>query len=423
MRVLLTCYQEKTFFYHLVPLAWALRTAGHEVRVATQPGFADVVTGAGLTAVPVGSDRDFWRITSSDPEKLASVRVGIMAPYDAYDDPAKSTWDYLKPGMKDAVWGWHRTLNFPVIADLVAFAQAWQPDLVVWEPLAFAGAIAAKACGAAHARMLWSIDIFGGVRERYLELNRAQPADERTDPFADWFASYGRKYGFEFSEDMVTGNFTIDHLPESMQAPVDSLDYLRMRYVPYGGAATVPKWLHTPPRRPRVAFTMGLSATEIFDGYHVPLADVFAALSELDIELVATVPQSERAKLGTVPGNVRLVDYVPLHALAPTCSAAVHHGGHGTLSTFAQHGVPQLTLPFHFDEPIFAAKLAAQNAGLVLAPADASADALRDGVRRLLTEPVFRHGADRLRAEIDALPAPNQVVAELARLTAKHRER
>jgi len=423
MRVLLTTYQEKTFFYHLVPLAWALRTAGHEVRVACQPGFVDVVTQAGLTAVPVGHDRDFWRITASKPGRVEQVRAGIMAPYDAFDDPAKSTWEYLKPGMAEAVWGWHRVSNFPMIAGLVDFARQWQPDLVVWEPLTYAGAIAAKACGAAHARLLWSIDIFGGVRDRYLELNAAQPAQERVDPFADWFGGYGRRYGFEFSEDMVTGDFTIDHLPQSLQLEAAGVDYLRMRYVPYGGPASVPKWLQGPPERPRVALTMGLSATEIFDGYHLPLGAVLDALSDLDIELVATVPESEQAKLARVPANARLVSYVPLHALAPTCSAAVHHAGFGTLTTFARHAVPQLTLPYHFDEPIFAGRLAGQGAGLSIDPTRTTGDTIRDGVRRLLAEQEFRQGANRLRDEIEALPSPNRTVLALEELTTKHRTR
>ena len=423
MRILVTTYQEKTFFYHLVPLAWALRTAGHEVRVATQPGFADVVTKAGLTAVPVGHERDFWRITASKPERLAAVRAGIMAPYDAFDDPAKATWEYLKPGMADAVWGWHRTSNFPMIAGLVDFAREWQPDLVIWEPLTYAGAIAAKACGAAHARLLWSIDIFGGVRDTYLKLNSAQPVGEQTDPFADWFGGYGRKYGFEFTEDMVTGNFTLDHMPASLQIPASGVDYRRMRYVAYGGPATVPKWLQDKPKRPRVAFTLGLSATEIFDGYNVPLSEVLDSLSDLDIEVVATVPEPEQRKLAHVPSNARLVSYVPLHALAPTCAAAVHHGGFGTLATFAQHAVPQLTLPFHFDEPIFADGLARQGASLRIDATTATGQSIRDGVQRLISEDSFREGAARLRDEIAALPAPGQVVADLEQLTVKHRTR
>lgn len=423
MRILLTTYQEKTFFYHLVPLAWALRTAGHEVRVATQPRFAEVVTQAGLTAVPVGHDRDFWRITSSRPDRLAAVRVGIMAPYDAFDDPDKATWAYLRAGMADAVWGWHRTSNFPMLAGLVEFAVEWQPDLVLWEPLTHAGAIAAKACGAAHARLLWSVDIFGGVRDHYLRLNREQPPAERTDPFADWFAGYGRRYGFEFTEDMVTGHFTIDHVPACLQVEAAGLDYLRMRYIPYGGPAAVPEWLHAPPARPRVAITMGLSATEIFDGYHVPLSDLLDALADEDVEVVATVPESERRRLGAVPDNARLVPRVPLLALAPTCAAAVHHAGLGTLATFARHGVPQLTLPYHLDEPIFARKLAERGAGLTLDPAGTTGDGVRDGVRRLLDEPGFHRAARGLRAEIEELPTPNAIVPDLEELVTKYRAR
>ncbi len=38
MRVLFTCYAEKTHFLAMAPLAWALRTAGHEVGVAVPAG-------------------------------------------------------------------------------------------------------------------------------------------------------------------------------------------------------------------------------------------------------------------------------------------------------------------------------------------------------------------------------------------------
>jgi glycosyltransferase (activator-dependent family) len=408
MRVLLTTYPEKTFFYHLVPLAWALRTAGHEVRVACQPKFAPVVTQAGLTAVPVGSDRSFWRITETRAGGTEAMREGIMPPYDAFDDPAKQTLSYLQPGLTEAVRGWHRVSNFPMVADLVEFARAWRPDLVVWEPLSQAGAIAARACGAAHARMLWSIDLFGGVRDHYLRLRGAEP-----DPFEDWFSGYGRKYGFEFGEDMVTGDFTLDHLPGSLQIEA-ALPYLRFRYVPYGGPASVPDWLQRPAERPRIALTMGLSATEIFGGYHLSLPDVLDALSDVDVEVVATAQG-----LGTVPSNVRLVSYVPLHALAPTCAAAVHHGGLGTLATFARAGVPQLCVPHHLDEPIFAAGLARAGAGIDLR--SPTPDTIRASVRRLLDEPSFTHGATNLQSEMDTLPSPNDIVPDLEDLTAKFR--
>ncbi|MEE3921336.1 hypothetical protein V2I01_33205 [Micromonospora sp. BRA006-A] len=54
MRVLFTTFAAKVHMYSQVPLAWALHTAGHEVRIASQPDLADDITHTGLTAVPVG---------------------------------------------------------------------------------------------------------------------------------------------------------------------------------------------------------------------------------------------------------------------------------------------------------------------------------------------------------------------------------
>lgn len=60
MRILFATYSEKTHFLSMVPLAWALRSAGHDVRVASQPELVDVITTAGLPAVPVGEDHKLW---------------------------------------------------------------------------------------------------------------------------------------------------------------------------------------------------------------------------------------------------------------------------------------------------------------------------------------------------------------------------
>ncbi|MFI1169810.1 glycosyl transferase family 28, partial [Streptomyces sp. NPDC020801] len=54
MRVLFTAFAAKSHAYTQFPLAWALRTAGHEVCVASQPDLVEDITRAGLTAVPVG---------------------------------------------------------------------------------------------------------------------------------------------------------------------------------------------------------------------------------------------------------------------------------------------------------------------------------------------------------------------------------
>ncbi len=418
MRVLVTTYPEKTHFMLMAPLAWALRTGGHEVRVAVQPKFTGVVTQAGLTAVPAGRDRDLWDVVGRVPNWFGTGgETGWPAPYDAAQrSTADITWEYLHAGYRHQVDHWHKTSNVPIVADLVEFAKHWRPELVLWEPTTYAGAIAAKACGAAHGRVLIGADVFGIAREHFLRL-RPAGAD---DPIGDWLGGYARRYGTEFTEDMVTGEFTVDQLPPSLQVHA-GLRYLPMRYVPYGGPAQVPRWLWEPPARPRVALTMGLTVTDHGVGYPVSLRDILDALSTLDVEVVATVHESGRAELGPVPANVRLVPYVPLQALLPTCAVAIHHAGVGTLATTALYAVPQLALPWDVDQPTLAARMAVQGCALAIPAAKATGAEVRECVRRLLDETAFRERAARLRDEVLAMPAPNELVPRLAALAGPER--
>ncbi|MGW2192867.1 glycosyltransferase, partial [Streptosporangium sp. NPDC001682] len=95
----------------------------------------------------------------------------------------------------------------------------------------------------------------------------------------------------------------------------------------------------------------------------------------------------------------------------------VNHGGVGTVLNSALYAVPQLTMGYHFDEPIIARGLAAQGCALQVGP-DVT---VRDGVLRLLDEPAFAGRAADLRDEIHAMPSPNDLVPRLEELTAKHR--
>ncbi|RZQ61165.1 activator-dependent family glycosyltransferase [Amycolatopsis suaedae] len=421
MRILFTVSPGTTTFNAMVPMAWALRTAGHDVRVASQPLFADEITQAGLTAVPVGRSLGIPRLLLAmglDSATVEETRAGFPPPYNIWEESAGARWEDTLPAFGAVVDG-AKYETFAIATALVEFARSWEPDLVVWEPLTPVGAIAAKACGAAHARLLYGIDAFGLARQKFLAMKNEQPEPEQGDPVADWLGGYARKYGGEYSEDMAVGHFTIDQIPASLQTEAD-LHYLRTPYIPYGGRAVVPGWLQRRPERPRVALTMGLSATGYFSGYTVNVRDILDALSDLDVEVVATVAEEEQSALDPLPDNARVVSFVPLHVLAPTCSVAITHAGFGTLTSFAPHGVPQLTLPYHFDEPMLGRKLAEQGAGLYLDPTEATGEAVREGVVRLLEDRELRGGAARLAGEIAELPTPNELVPRIEELTRKH---
>ncbi|AVZ73111.1 glycosyl transferase [Streptomyces lunaelactis] len=423
MRVLFTTYPERTHFLLMVPLAWALRTAGHEVRFASQPKFADTITQAGLTAVPVGSNRDLWQILSRDPGWLGPMEQGGMPmPYDVTGrEPEDISWEYLSEGFTRQVRRWHMASNLPMVADLVAFAQAWKPDLVIWDPLTYAGSVAAKACGAAHARLLFGTDMYGVTRDHFLRLASDQPEEDRIDPMREWLEGHAVKYGATFDETMITGQVTIDLVPESLQQRANRT-YLPLRYVPYGGPATVPAWLRTKPAKPRVALTLGLSTTGHGGEYAAGVQDILDGLADLDIEVVATIAESEQTKLTRIPDNARVVSFAPLDALAATCDAVIHHAGYGTLATTALRGLPHLMLPWDNDGPALAEAVSVTGAGLVLNPKETTGEAVRDAVLRLLSEPGFRKGAEALRGTLLDMPTPNQLVPELEQFVASHQK-
>ncbi|MFF8786367.1 activator-dependent family glycosyltransferase [Streptomyces sp. NPDC015125] len=421
MRILFTTTPDKSLFQQLVPLAWALRTAGHEVRVAAPPKFAEVITQAGLTAVPVGTDRPIWRLPQLNPERMEAERKGLPAPYSAAEQASQDIdWQTMEAGYAHVVRHWHKTDNFPMTADLVEFARHWQPDLVIWEPLTYAGAIAAKATGAAHARLLWSIDVLGLTRSRFLHLKAQQPPEEQSDPLADWLGGYARKYGGEYTEDLATGHFSIDQFPPSMRMTAD-VRYVPMRYVPYGGPAVVPAWLWKQPEKPRVALTLGIAATNRFAGYIADVGDILDSLADLDIEVVATIAEDEQRKLPRIPDNVRVVSYVPLHALLPTCSAVINHAGPGTFLTTTLNPIPQVAVPWDFDEPELARRAAAQGAVLPVRADRATGPLVRESLLRVLREPAFRQAATDLNDQFLALPTPNELVPRLVELTAEFR--
>ncbi|MGH3625709.1 MAG: hypothetical protein ACRDQ5_28710, partial [Sciscionella sp.] len=58
MRVLLTIPPAVAHLFPVIPIAWALQGAGHQVCVASHPNTAESITAAGLIAVPVGVDVD-----------------------------------------------------------------------------------------------------------------------------------------------------------------------------------------------------------------------------------------------------------------------------------------------------------------------------------------------------------------------------
>lgn len=427
MKVVLTCFAAPTHFYSMVPLAWALRAAGHEVRVVSQAAMAPTITGAGLTAVTAGPDE--WYGDQHAPDLLNATFPGCLDHVRNFDYSGVETWTHtgLLALEYMASSSMFATMNDDRMVDeMVAFVGDWRPDLVISETYTFAGSIAARVVGAAYARFTWGPDVALRARQALLRMSADLPTYHQDDPTAAWLSDTLARHGSSFDENVITGQFTVDITPPGMRLDT-GLHYESLRYIPYNGPAVVPKWLHTPAERPRVCLTLGV--TDRSHGQKVDHLDavlgtlspieLFDAVSGLDCEVIATL-DPDRLSV-PVPDNVRLVGFVPLSDLLPTCSAVVHHGGSGTRSTAEVHGVPQLMVAEGWDV-VRGQGIEAAGAGLCVSDQQLTAEVLRDRLGALLEDPSFAKNALRLRDEIHSLPTPATLVSRLEALADTYRE-
>ncbi|HET6708437.1 nucleotide disphospho-sugar-binding domain-containing protein [Amycolatopsis sp.] len=107
MRVLMAAPSSPARLHNLAPLAWALRMAGHDVKIAGRPAFVEEILRTSCVAV---------ELESGDEASLAES------------------------------------------AALVEFAELWRPQVVVADARAPAGTAAARAVGALAVRVLGALD-------------------------------------------------------------------------------------------------------------------------------------------------------------------------------------------------------------------------------------------------------------------------
>ncbi|MBQ0868624.1 activator-dependent family glycosyltransferase [Streptomyces sp. RK75] len=431
MRVLFVTFAWKTHFYPMVPLAWALQAAGHEVRVASEPELLDTVTEAGLTAVSVGPEETLEQRIRRTQEEGDLPKGPIVPPFSTeslYEIGGGNReglpWEDITWLFDNVVVPRTRLLNDGMVDDLVAFSRAWQPDLVLCDVVTNAGAVAADVVGAVHGRLLFWLDLSLRMRRDFLRAKEQQPHAARPDALRDWYADWAQKYGSDFSEELVTGQFAINVLPEPYRLEPHE-QTLSMRYVPYNGRSVVPPWLYEPPRAPRVLMTFGISARQLAELQVMSVEQVqgiLGALADLDIELVLTLPEEARQQLDSVPDNTRIVDFVPFNVVAPTCSVVIHHGGAGNFNGTLLHGIPQLLVDSAVDAPAKRIVLEKTRAGLSVSPDEATGPRVREMLARLLGDGTFRAGAQRLQREALGQPTPGALVQELERLVAGDRE-
>ncbi|MDJ1138233.1 nucleotide disphospho-sugar-binding domain-containing protein [Streptomyces iconiensis] len=411
MRVLFTTWAWPSHLYALVPLAWACRAAGHEVLVVSQPGLRNEIAATGLPGAAVGTDVD----------GVGMVRGYVMpsetGPVIEPAEPAESAGSTEPPGHAGSTGsaggtaprtgrGPRAMRMFSAHADsmvdgLTEVASDWRADLVVYEPTALAGPLAAAAAGIPAVRLLYGVDLMARAGPLLPEV--LAPLAERLGVKPD---------GYE-----PLGDLTIDPCPPGFQVPGDP-PRLPMRYVPFNGPGVGGDDLPALPAKGRRravvtwGYTMARLHPELFLAGHA--ARALGALP--DTEVVVAVSARQRPLLGELPDGVRVVVDAPLNAVVERADLVVAHGGAGTVLTSLRAGVPLLLVPQLPDHAGHAARVVATGSGEVLTRDEATAAQLREEAARLLDPHAGAAQREAARALRDAMleqPAPAGLVGVL----------
>ncbi|HEY0500853.1 MAG TPA: nucleotide disphospho-sugar-binding domain-containing protein [Kutzneria sp.] len=394
MRVLFVATGALPHLFPLVPLAWACRAAGHDVRLASTAAVADELVRTGLPAVVLAA--------APDP-RLAEVRQRLI-PLIHTQPPWPPDWATQVQLLGEAQREYLRLLGTALalgadamLDDLISFAQQWKPDIVVHDAISYAGEVVAQKLGIPDVRHNFGVatqpPLHAGIPEYHALFHRRHTA-VRTEPTA-----------------------TVDLTPPSMRLldqPVIS-----ERYVPYNGSGVVPTQVGG--RRPRVCVTWGHTSVRALGAAAAePYLLAIEAMSGIDAQLVVVTTAAQLKALPELEPTVWTAPDTPLHLILPHCDLLVHQGGDGTTLTAASLGVPQLAITRKPDAEIVGARIAACGIGKHLYYQEIrdgdGVSAVQRAVAELLSDRARLTAAGALRAEIEQQPPPAAIEPELAAL-------
>jgi UDP:flavonoid glycosyltransferase YjiC (YdhE family) len=384
MLVLLTCVVGHGHFHPMVPLASALQEAGHKVVVATDPSFCAYVEEVGFEAHPAGLDQ---------PE----ARARFLAAVPNFSEiPVAERMPIQQAGMFGRV-------RVPrMLDDLTPIIGNVQPDLVIHDSLEMAGAIAAEAAGVPHAE-----HAVGLLRPAVAR----RAATDAVKPFSDALGVPNPGVGG------IHGELYLDICPPGIQrAEINELPQVQpIRPMSFDASPGrhLPPWVADLPPRPTVYVTMGTVFNESVEVFRT----ILEGIADEPWNVVVTVgDRGDPGSLGTQPANVHVERYIPQSRLLPQCSLFISHAGSGAMLGALNAGVPMLALPQGADQFFNADRIADVGVGLRLLPGEMTAEAVRDGARRLIMDHAFRDAAMAQRVAIETMPAPSDAVPVLEAL-------
>ena len=362
--------------YPMMPLAYALRAAGHRVIFATGAGFVPRLRALGFETYSVGMS-----IAAAMTE--AHRRLGNTA---------------HGPDWEVGFTAFVEVAGAATAADLLPILHFTRADLVVYDQVDFGAAVAAAS---------------EGIPAVVHSVSRKLPAE--IEALADGLLSaLWAKYGFDEAPlDVFVGDAYLGIFPPSLENPtfVDHAAWIPLRPVPWSEPTSpLPQSISGP--GPLAYVTLGTVAAS-------PdiVAHAINGLVDEGARVVVALGATDDVPLGNVPDGVTIMPFVHQADLLPNIDLAIHHGGSGTMLGALSWGIPSIIVPLDADQPINAGIAAQRGVAIAMDPADVTRESVRDNVRSLLRRDKYRSAAHDVAMEIEKMPHPGEAIADLVALT------
>ena len=141
---------------------------------------------------------------------------------------------------------------------------------------------------------------------------------------------------------------------------------------------------------PPIVFTLGSSAIWVAEDFYT---ESIKAARELGLRALLLVGDERNMPAPPLPEGIAAFEYAPYSEVLPRAKLIVHQGGIGTTAQALRAGKPTLIVPFNFDQPDNAARVARLGVARVLARSRYRADRVAKELSELLDEPHYRERA------------------------------
>jgi UDP:flavonoid glycosyltransferase YjiC (YdhE family) len=359
-RIILSTLGSLGDLHPVLGLALGLRSRGHEVALATSEFYRARIETAGLEFHPLrplaepDDPRMLRRVLDSrhGPEYL--IRT-VLLPHlsDMYEDLVRATEraDFLISGevvVAAPLVAERRRLPWAsAILAPFSFFSAHDPSAIPFLPLAPLLANGPPViqrllrAAARHETLDWGQPVNELRRSLGLPTSRHPLMDDRFSPFLN-LALFSRVLGSpqpDWPGNTVQTGFVFHDAPVAAAADTALDAFLREGAPPVtltlGSAAVMD---------PGLFFEEGLAAVRM-------------------LERRALLVMGKNPPPANLPASVLALDYAPYSEVFPRSACIVHQGGVGTTAQALRAGVPQLVMPFAFDQPDNAARVVRLGAG------------------------------------------------------------